>query len=60
MSVPLKTISEKTPDVYKCKIDNDCYTVPGWPTADEKTKKCCVREETMKYDTTVATWDTIV
>ena len=60
MSVSLKTISEKTMDVYKCKTDNDCYAYPGWPTADEKIKTCCAREEITKYDTTAPSWDVFV
>ena len=45
-------IAKDSKDVTKCKIDNDCYAVPGWPTADEKTKTCCVRREVIKYDKT--------
>ena len=60
MSVSLKTIPDKTKDVYKCKTDNDCYAVPGWPTAAEKTKTCCARIEVTKYDTANTNWDTLV
>ena len=43
--------TDSAKDVTKCKTDNDCYSVPGWPTATEKTKTCCYKSEVMKYDT---------